>query len=226
MSKTTILIIDDEPQICKLLEINLGNNGYQVLLAENAKLGIALAASHQPDLIILDIELPDRNGLEVLSNLKQWYTGSVMMLSVLNDEEGIVKALDQGASDYLCKPFRTAELLARIRSCLRRLPDHKKEPVVEFGSVQIDFTAHLVRKNNVVVKLTQTEYNLLQLLVQHQGRVLTQSFLLKEIWGVGLQKESQYLRVFIATLRKKIEDEPAKPKHILTENGIGYRFQL
>lgn len=225
MNSPTILIIDDEPQIRKLLEINLENNGYHVIHAATGKEGVIMAASHVPDLILLDIGLPDLNGHEVLRELRTWYEHAIIMLSVLNSEENIVQALDNGATDYLTKPFRTAELLARIRSGIRRNQNQMGSAALEIGDLEIDLTAHSVKKNHEYVKLTSTEYKLLSILARNEGRVLTHQYLLKEVWGVHSQNESQYLRVFIGSLRKKIETDPNHPMHITTESGVGYRFQ-
>ncbi|MBS1578381.1 MAG: response regulator transcription factor [Bacteroidetes bacterium] len=226
MNKIEILIIDDEPQIRKLLEITLESNEYKVWQAETAKEGIVLAANHPPELILLDIGLPDKNGHEVLKELRSWYNKSIIILSVINNEEDIVKALDNGATDYLTKPFRTAELLARIRSAIRRNQHaNNNSTTLIFNELQIDLGARTIKKNNELLKLTSTEFNLLALFANNEGRVLTHQHILKEIWGVGFQTETQYLRVFVGTLRKKIEDNSNQPKHIITENGIGYRFQ-
>jgi len=226
MSRNEILIIDDEPQIRKLLEITLKSNDYKTFLAETGHEGILLAANHTPELILLDLGLPDQSGHEVLKELRQWYQKSVIILSVQNSEHDIVTALDNGATDYLCKPFRTAELLARIRSAIRRNHNiDNNSSVFVIGNLEIDLTAHTVKKNNEIIKLTSTEYNLLVLFAKHEGSVLTHQYILKEIWGVGSQAETQYLRVFVAALRKKIEDSPNEPVHIITENGVGYRFQ-
>lgn len=224
MSKAEILIIDDEPQIRKLLEINLESNGYKVLQAANGKEGIILSANHPPELILLDIGLPDKSGHEILKELRTWYNKAIIILSVQDSEADIVTALDNGATDYLTKPFRTGELLARIRSAIRRNNTDESKTTATFSDLQIDFTARTVTKNNSLLKLTSTEYNLLSLFAQNEGRVLTHQFILKEIWGVGFQTETQYLRVFVGTLRKKIEDNPNQPKHIITESGVGYRF--
>lgn len=225
MSKADILVIDDEPQIRKLLEITLESNDYKVIHAENAKQGILLAANHSPEVIILDLGLPDKSGHEVLKELRSWYNKSIIILSVLNQEEDIVKALDNGATDYLTKPFRNAELMARIRASIRRNTSENNDALVQFGPLKIDLVAHVVKKNDAVIKLTATEFNLLALFVKNEGRVLTHQFILKEIWGVGSQTETQYLRVFVGTLRKKIENNPNAPDHIITESGVGYRFQ-
>lgn len=225
MSKADILIIDDEPQIRKLLEITLESNDYKVIQADNGKQGILLAANHTPEVIILDLGLPDKSGHEVLKELRTWYNKSIIILSVLNQEEDIVKALDNGATDYLTKPFRNAELMARIRASVRRSAIENTETTYQFGSICIDLVSHTVKKSNELIKLTATEFNLLSLFVKNEGRVLTHQYILKEIWGVGAQTETQYLRVFVGTLRKKIEDNPNAPEHIITESGVGYRFQ-
>ncbi len=224
MSKAEILIIDDEPQIRKLLEINLESNGYKVLQAATAKEGVIMAANHPPELILLDIGLPDKSGHEVLKELRTWFNKAIIILSVQSSETDIVIALDNGATDYLTKPFRTGELLARIRSCIRRNNTNEKNSLLTCGNLQIDLIARTAKRNNEHLKLTATEYNLLSLFAKNEGRVLTHQYLLREIWGVGYQTETQYLRVFIGTLRKKIEDNPNQPKHIVTESGVGYRF--
>ena len=224
MSKVEILIIDDEPQIQKLLEIILESNGYKVVQATSGKEGLILAANHPPELILLDIGLPDRSGHEVLRELRTWFNKAIIVLSVQSSEIDIVNALDNGATDYLSKPFRTGELLARIRSCIRRNNTEQGNSQVTFGDLQIDYTARTAKRNNELIKLTSTEYNLLVLFAKNEGRVLTHQYLLREIWGVGYQTETQYLRVFVGTLRKKIEDNPNQPKHIITESGVGYRF--
>ncbi|SHM29310.1 response regulator [Flavobacterium xinjiangense] len=219
-----ILIIDDEIQIRKLLEIALDSNGYKTTFAVNAKEGIALAANHQPDLIILDLGLPDEDGQIVLKRLREWYKKPILILTVKNTEEEIVKALDSGANDYLAKPFRTQELLARIRTALRNLNQDKNEPIIDFGEISIDFTSRIVKLKNEILKLTTTEYNLLSILVKNEGRVLTHQYLLKQVWGNTYSDQTQYLRVFVAQLRKKIEEDPNRPKFIITESGVGYRF--
>lgn len=225
MNKTEILIIDDEPQIQKLLEINLLENGFKIHQAMTGKEGLLLAANHAPDIILLDLGLPDINGLQLLKELRKWFTKAIIILSVQDSEEYIVSALDNGATDYLPKPFRTGELLARIRAAVRRNNITEDISVLTIDNLEIDLTAHSVKKNNEIIKLTVTEYNLLVLLVKNEGRVLTHQYILKEIWGIGYQTETQYLRVFVSQLRKKIEQNPNQPKHILTESGIGYRFK-
>ncbi|MBK7762270.1 MAG: response regulator [Bacteroidetes bacterium] len=224
MNKAEILIIDDEPQIRKLLEITLESNDYKVWQAETGKAGIIMAANHPPELILLDIGLPDKSGHEILKELRTWYNKSIIILSVQNNEVDIVSALDHGATDYLTKPFRSAELLARIRSAIRRNQSNNSENKIICGDIVIDIAARVVMLNNTLLKLTATEFNLLVLLAKNEGRVLTHQYILKEIWGLGAQTETQYLRVFIGTLRKKIETDPNKPQHIFTESGVGYRF--
>jgi len=225
MNKAEILIIEDEPQIRKLLEINLESHGFKVIHATDGKEGLALASSHTPDLILLDLGLPDTDGHSLLKELRAWYGKAIIILSVRKSESDIIKALDNGATDYLTKPFRTGELMARIRSAIRRNNSETDSPVVSVGDIEIDFPARTATKNGEFLKLTTTEFNLLSLLAKNEGRVLTHQLILKEIWGVGYQNETQYLRVFIAQLRKKIEENPNQPQHIITESGVGYRFQ-
>jgi two-component system KDP operon response regulator KdpE len=224
MNKAEILIIDDEPQIRKLLEITLQSNGYLSKSAVSAKEGLIMASNHPPELILLDLGLPDENGHVVLQKLRQWYTNPVIILSVQKNEEDIIKALDNGANDYLSKPFRTGELLARIRSSLRDSLSEEGETMLNLQGLQIDLATRTVKKGSELLKLTSTEYNLLALLVRNQGKVLTHQYLLRAIWGPGYINQSQYLRVFIAQIRKKIEDDPNRPKYLLTESGVGYRF--
>jgi two-component system KDP operon response regulator KdpE len=224
MNNERILIIEDEAAIRRLLQLTLESQGYKVIQAVNGSEGIKLASQSTPDLIVLDLGLPDLSGLDVIKILKQWYKHSIIVLSVLNEEDTIVEALDTGASDYLSKPFRSAELLARIRSAIRR--NRLTEPLSKhrFGDLEIDYAAKILLKNGEYIKLTSTEFNLLSILCQNVGRVLTHRFLLMEIWGINHQQQTQYLRVFIGSLRKKIEKDPHAPVHILTISGVGYRF--
>jgi len=220
----TILIIDDEVQIRRLLEITLSSNGYKIFSASTGQEGIQKAVTHAPVLILLDLGLPDADGLEILKKLREWYLKSIIILSVRSSEDDIVKALDYGANDYLTKPFRTGELLARIRASIRQNQEIPGNSLLVFGSLEVDLANHIARKNNEIIKLTSTEFSLLTLLSKNEGRVLTHQHILKEIWGMGYVEQTQYLRVFVAQLRKKIEDEPTKPKLLITESGIGYRF--
>jgi len=220
----TILVIDDEVQIRRLLEITLSSNGYNVFEASTGRDGLIAAATHNPILIILDLGLPDSDGIEILKKLREWYQKPVIILSVRNSEEDIVHALDNGANDYLTKPFRTGELLARIRVAIRHSMASDSNPTLTFGSLSIDLGSHIARKNGQILKLTSTEFSMLALLARNSGRVLTHQNILKEVWGFGYLDQTQYLRVFVAQLRKKIEDNPSKPQLLITESGIGYRF--
>lgn len=224
MNKAEILIIDDEPQIRKLLDITLQSNGYLVKMAASAKEGLIMAENHPPELILLDLGLPDESGQNVLQKLRKWYTNPVVILSVQKSEEAIIKALDNGANDYLSKPFRTGELLARIRSALRSIHTDEGATVLQFNQLKVDLSTRSVWKSNQLLKLTATEYNLLALLIRNEGKVLTHQYLLRAIWGPGYINQSQYLRVFIAQIRKKIEEDPNHPEYLLTEAGVGYRF--
>ncbi len=224
MNKGSILIIDDEPQIRRLLKIVLESNDFKVILAETGSEGILLAASHAPELILVDLGLPDLSGHQVLLELRNWYEKAIVMLSVQDAEEDIIKALDNGATDYLLKPFRTGELLARIRSSIRLHQNQENQHLIVSDDLEIDLRAKTVTFDGSPVKLTSTEYNLLILLARNQGKVLTHQYLLRNIWGIALQHETQYLRVFIAQLRKKIEHQPNAPVHLITQSGVGYRF--
>jgi two-component system, OmpR family, KDP operon response regulator KdpE len=229
MNNPTILIIDDEAQIRKLLQITLQSHDYKVLEAATAQAGIAMAATHSPDLILLDLGLPDMSGHTVLQQLREWCTKPILILSVQSSETDIVQALDNGANDYLVKPFRTGELLARIRATLRAdlraAIDNPDAQIIVCNDLQIDLVSRTVKKAAHLLKLTATEYHLLTLLAKNEGRVLTHQYLLREIWGISYISQTQYLRVFVAQLRKKIEDDPNSPQYIITESGIGYRFQ-
>ncbi len=217
-------MIDDEPQLRKLLSISLESNGYTVLLAATGQEGIRMSTQYSPDLILLDIGLPDINGHTVLKELSLWYENPIIILSAQDSENDIVMALDNGATDYLTKPFRTGELMARMRSAFRRKQmENVDEPMI-FDDLEIDIVARTVKKNNEILKLTSTEFNLLLLFARNEGKVLTHQFMLKKVWGVAYQKETQYVRVFVGQLRKKIESDPDDPKHIITESGVGYRF--
>jgi len=223
-NKAVILVIDDEAQMRTLLQLTLESNEYAVLEAATAKDGMIMAANHPPDLILLDLGLPDEDGHRILQQLRQWYTNPVLILSVQSNEEDIINALDNGANDYLVKPFRTGELLARIRSALRGMFTEENNPVISNGNLQVDLSARTVKKNNEIIKLTATEYSLLALFAKNEGKVLTHQYLLREVWGPGYINQSQYLRVFIAQLRKKIETDANRPAFIVTESGVGYRF--
>jgi two-component system KDP operon response regulator KdpE len=224
MNKAEILIIDDELQLRKMLGLTLRNNHYAVTEAGTAREGSIMASNHPPDLILLDLGLPDQFGLDLLDELRKWYTGPVIVISVENDEDVIISALDKGANDYATKPFRMGELLARIRSALRSSLTEETEVKIDSADLQIDLVNRTVKKKGEYIRFTTTEYNLLALFARNDGKVLTHQFLLRAIWGPGFINQSQYLRVFIAQIRKKIEDDPNRPVFLITESGIGYRF--
>jgi two-component system KDP operon response regulator KdpE len=224
MNNQTILIIDDEVQIRKLLTITLQSNNYKVVEAATGKEGVSFVSNHPPDMVLLDLGLPDESGHEVLKHLREWFSNPIIIVSVQSNEEDIVKALDNGANDYLVKPFRTGELLARIRSAFRKADSEPNIPTINFRDLSIDFANRIIKKNDIAIKLTATEYSLLSVLTRNEGKVLTHQYLLHQVWGASHQNESQYLRVFVAQLRKKIESDPNRPQHIITESGIGYRF--
>jgi two-component system, OmpR family, KDP operon response regulator KdpE len=220
----SILVIDDEVQIRKLLQITLSTNDFIVTVAATAAEGLQVAASHPPDLILLDLGLPDRSGQDLLRHIREWFTRPIIIISIQSSEEEIVRALDNGANDYVVKPFRTGELIARVKSALRNSLVNEAETTIEFSDISIDLLARTVKRGGVPVKLTVTEYALLSLMMRNEGKVLTHQYLLTQVWGKSAQLESQYLRVFVAQLRKKIETDPNKPIYIITESGIGYRF--
>ena len=224
MFKPSILVIDDEPQIRKFLKIALESTSYQFHEAKTGDEGLTLAAAKNPDLVILDLGLPDQDGQVVLIKLREWFLNPVIILSVRNDDESVVSALDSGASDYIRKPFSLDELLARIRVCLRKKNAGSSEPVLKFGDLVVDLNKHLVFLREGIIKMTATEYELLKLLVIHRGKVLTHSFILKSIWGPNAEKHTHYLRVYMSHLRQKIENEISGGKLIVTEPSVGYRF--
>jgi two-component system, OmpR family, KDP operon response regulator KdpE len=224
-NENLILVIDDEVQIRRMLEITLGVNGYKICEAGTGKEGIIAAATRNPQLILLDLGLPDEDGQIVLKKLREWYVNPIIILSVRNSEEDIISALDSGANDYLAKPFRTGELLARIRTALRSIQlSSESNTVLTFQTLSVDLVNHVAKKDGEFLKLTSTEFALLALLAKNSGKVLTHQYLLREVWGHGYTGQTQYLRVFIAQLRRKIEADPSKPIYIKTEPAIGYRF--
>jgi two-component system KDP operon response regulator KdpE len=225
MRSQSILIIDDEAQIRKLLSITLTSNGYEVNEAATGNEGVKMVSVRPPDLVLLDLSLPDTSGHQVLKHLREWFSNPIIVISVLRDEQNIINALDNGANDYLVKPFRTDELLARIKSALRKAVSEPNIPNVSFDNFTIDFANRIVLKDNAPLNLTAREYALLSLLAQNDGKVLTDQYILNKVWGPSHQEESHYLKVFIAQLRKKIEPDPNRPSYILTESGIGYRFK-
>jgi len=216
-------VIDDEQQIRKLLRILLENE-YRVLESESGRQGLADIASRRPDVVLLDLGLRDMDGIEVLKRLREWSRVPVLILSVREGSEDKVAALDSGADDYVTKPFESAELLARLRAIQRRAPTGPEEPYFQAGHLAIDFNARIVSIKGKEIKLTATEYALLKVLAQHSGKVVTQKQLLREVWGPNAEEQSQYLRVYMTHLRKKIEIPDAPAKLLRTESGIGYRL--
>jgi two-component system KDP operon response regulator KdpE len=220
----TVLVIDDEPQIRRLLRVTLEAHACRVLDAATGKDGISEAAQRRPDIVLLDLGLPDIDGLTVLKRLREWSQVPVIVLSVRDMEEDKIAALDNGADDYVTKPFNSGELLARLRAALRHSQPHGAEAVFQSGRLDVDLSAHVVRRHGQEVKLTPTEYSLLRLFIIHAGKVLTHHHLLKEVWGLNAVEQTHYLRVHIAHLREKIEDNASMPELIITEPGIGYRL--
>lgn len=225
-NKQKVLVIDDEPQIRRLLCIALESNDYKVLESENAKDGLLSIAMNRPDVILLDLGLPDHGGMSVLSQLREWSSVPVIVLTVQDEEQTKIQALDGGADDYITKPFNTGELLARIRVVLRRSGKTDESPVFSSGSLSVDQNTRIVKVGDEEIKLTSTEYSILALMIKHAGRVLTHSFIIKEIWGIHYPENYQILRVHIAQLRKKIEENPSIPKILITEPGVGYRLKV
>jgi two-component system KDP operon response regulator KdpE len=223
--KPVALVIDDEVQIRRLLRVALESENYQVHEAENGQQGLVEIAKRKPAVILLDLGLPDMEGLEVLKRLREWSEAPVLVLSVRDDEAGKVAALDSGAEDYVTKPFSTPELLARLRAAQRKTRPEEEVSIFKSGDLIVDLTARVVTRGGREIKLTATEYALLLLFVRHPGRVLTHRYILREIWGPKSEEHRQYLRVYITHLRQKIEADPTMPCLIKTEPGIGYRFE-
>lgn len=226
MNAPHILVIDDEPQILRALRTILTEKGFQVSVANRGKEGLTLAAASAPDLIILDLGLPDMDGIEVCARLREWTQVPIIILSVRETEREKVAALDKGADDYLTKPFGIEELLARVRVALRHAKPGRDDQTsaVKAGKLVIDLAWHTVTRDGKPVKLTATEFNLLAYLVSNRGRILTHQSILTHVWSPADADHTEYLRVYIGQLRKKLEPNPDEPQHIITEPGIGYRF--
>lgn len=224
---TRVLVIDDDRQLLRALRINLSVRGYEVVTAATGSGALRAAAERHPDVVILDLGLPDISGIEVLAGLRGWMTAPVIVLSARTDSADKVEALDAGADDYMTKPFGMDELLARLRAAVRRAAAaaDADEPVVETKSFTVDLSAKKVIKNGHEVHLTPTEWGMLEMLVRNRGKLVGREELLKEVWGPKYAKETHYLRVFLAQLRHKLEDDPSRPNHLLTEAGMGYRFE-
>ncbi len=221
-----LLVVEDDPQLRKFLRVSLPPEGYALVEAETGAEGVRLAASHNPDLVILDLGLPDGDGVDVLRRIREWSRVPVIVLTARGRDEDKVTTLDAGADDYLTKPFSVPELLARIRVALRHAAGRGEsgEPSVSFGDVTVDFARRVVTRAGDEVHLTPMEYSLLATLARHAGKVLTHRQLLKDVWGPNHVEQTQYLRVFMGSLRQKLEAEPARPRHLLTETGMGYRL--
>lgn len=219
-----VLVIDDEEQMRRLLKLTLESGGFRFCEAGNGELGLMEAVQKKPDAVVLDLGLPDIDGVAVLQKLREWSQVPVLVLSVREDEKQKVAALDAGADDYVTKPFGQEELLARLRVILRRAPENPDLPLFENGGLVVDFTERRVRVQGHEIKMTGTEYALLKLFIHHAGKVLTHRQILREVWGPTSEERTQYLRVYITHLRQKIEPHPDKPQRIKTESGIGYRF--
>ena len=219
-----ILVIDDEPEIRKLLKVSLLAHNYVVEEAVSGKDGIRRVALFKPDLIILDLGLPDMDGKNVVKSIRDWSAVPIIVLSVRDQEEEKIAALDNGADDYITKPFSVRELFARIRVALRRMATAEQEPIIHCGEITIDLSTRHVTVNDEEVKLTPTEYELLKILMVYRGRVITHRQLLKAVWGSAYEADTQYVRVYMGQLRRKLEKDPARPQYIITESGVGYRF--
>ena len=223
MSGALVLVVDDEPQILRALQTNLRGAGYEVLTAATAQEALSTAAMRPPDAVILDLVLPDGSGVDVCRELRSWSSAPVLVLSVVGDEAEKVAALDAGADDYVQKPFGIDELLARLRALLRRAAP-STEPVLEIGELRIDLVKRLVSVGGRAVSLTPTEYDLLRVLARNEGKLLTHPAILREVWGPAYREESNYLHVYVSHLRRKLEPDPARPRYLLTQPGVGYRL--
>ena len=226
LSKRVVLVVEDEAQIRRLLRVSLERNGYQVVEAATGEEGIDQAIGHQPDLVLLDLGLPDTDGLAVLGRIREWSQVPIIIVSVRGREDDKIKALDAGANDYITKPFGTGELLARLRVLQRYAQQSPNRTIFSSGDLQVDLATRTVKVRGRVVHLTVTEYSLLHLFIQHAGKVLTHSQLLREIWGSHEEQKTGPLRVYMGYLREKVEADPAKPRLLLTEPGVGYRLAL
>jgi len=223
--KTRVLVVDDEPKIRMFIRANLEARGYEVHLAQDGIEAVEMAARTNPDVVILDVNMPRMNGIEACRRIREWADMPIIILSVRDEEADKVRALDEGADDYVTKPFGIEELLARIRVVLRRSAGTRSVlPVFAEGDLEVDFSRRVVKQQGKIVKLTRTEYELLAYLVSNRGRVLTHKEILHNVWGPEYAEESEYVRVFIRQLRSKLEEDPSNPRFILTEPRVGYRF--
>ncbi|WP_052260293.1 response regulator [Pseudarthrobacter phenanthrenivorans] len=223
-AQTKVLVIDDDPHLLKALRITLTAHGYAVDTAVDGGSALAAASRQAPDLLVLDLGLPDMDGTDVLRDLRRWSAAPVLVLSARHGSPDKVGALDAGADDYITKPFGLDELLARLRALLRRVPQPESRSLVTSAGFTVDLAARQVLRSGQPVRLTPTEWNILEILVRHPNRLISQQQLLSDVWGPSYQKEANYLRVYMAQLRRKLEEDPGNPRHLLTEAGVGYRF--
>ena len=227
MDVPNILLIEDEPQIRRFVRTALQAEGFQVFEAEHGQRGLIDAATRAPDLMIVDLGLPDMDGLQVIQDLRTWSAMPIIVLSARSDEKDKIEALDAGADDYLTKPFSVGELLARVRAHLRRRETgNSASSVFSFGDVVVDLVKRTVERNSEAVHLTSTEYRMLTVLIRHAGRILTHGQLLRDVWGPNHNEHSHYVRIYMANLRQKLEKDPTQPEHLLTEIGMGYRLMV
>jgi len=224
-AEIAVLLVEDEPHIRRVLQSSLAAEGYRVFEAESGERGLIEAGTRRPDLLVVDLGLPDMDGVEVVRAVRHWSNVPILILSARTEESDKIAALDEGADDYLTKPFGIGELLARVRALVRRRAKGGQEmPRVHFGEVQIDLVGRSVTRNGELVHLTNIEYRLLAVLVAHAGKVMTHRHLMREVWGPGHAENSHYLRIYVSRLRQKLEANPAEPAHLITESGVGYRF--
>ncbi len=227
MTSPRVLVVDDEPQILRALVVNLKALDYEIDTAASGEEALRKAAEHRPDAVILDLGLPGIDGVDVIRGLRGWTTVPIIVLSVRDAERDKIAALDAGADDYVTKPFGMGELLARLRAALRRSSDHEEvEPFVETADFTIDLGAKRVLKNGEEIRMTPTEWGIVEVLVRHRGKLVTQAYLLREVWGPQYGEETNYLRVFMAQVRRKLEPQPSTPRYFITEPGMGYRFEM
>ncbi|AZI58227.1 response regulator [Nakamurella antarctica] len=219
-----ILIADDDPQILRALRVTLGARGYRIITAPDGASAIEAAMKHHPDLVMLDLGMPKVDGIGVITALRGWTQAPILVVSGRTGAADKVEALDAGADDYVTKPFSIEELLARIRALTRRVPNKESEPVITFGQVTVDLSAKQIHKGAESVRLTPTEWQILEFLLRHPGKLVTRQSLLTSVWGPNHTSDTGYLRLYLAQLRKKLEPEPAKPRYLITEAGMGYRF--
>jgi two-component system KDP operon response regulator KdpE len=222
---TRVLVVDDEPQIVRALRINLRARGYEVDAAQDGRTALELAARRHPDVVVLDLGLPDMEGVEVIKGLRGWLSVPIIVLSARHASDEKVKALDVGADDYVTKPFGMDELLARLRAAVRRSAPAEEAAIIETASFTVDLAAKKAVRGGADVRLTPTEWHVLEVLVRNAGRLVSQQQLLREVWGPAYEQETNYLRVYLAQLRRKLEPDPSHPRHLITEAGMGYRFE-